>query len=1461
MLWMTLVASVFIVRISRGLARVHTDCGGVYDARQGFIHTPNFPGRFPAPINCRWLIRAPVGQRIVLYFTQYYLREGLSISEYDMYHNESLYIGKRNLGEISFEDEITSIIALKPVLVVHLKIREKEIGDIHLRVMEYLSDVYGFNMTYEVVPANSKTRTDACSVYHCSFLGNCYASKNFDKFSCHCFEGFFGKECEYGPYCNPSKNINQCKNGGKCRYVYGSDYNTCDCPPGYEGVVCEAKKYINAECEKLGCNQKCERTKIGRHVCTCFENFKMSDDNKTCVERGRLRFMVTLLITNSDFIRQASSTQKYIDTVILPNLTKQITEEFGGSVTNMGNPSVKNISATPSGIQVSFNFVGERSDKSRVQNKLKYSLDRGRFGSYEIDRYTYSLKYDPALTILSVENYDKGPVSEGNLLMLVCVTRGSSRIKFKWLKDGDPIDVHKSRRNIWETNLPKTDDEKYMAVLNIDKVTRIDKGTYSCVTDDWGDTANKSVYVSIIPKPHIDVSPKTTTVVRGRKVTLTCLSHDDISGNFKYTWLRDGFGMEIPSENLEIVEKIFPTGSRLTIRRSIVSATYTCIVKNIAGQATAVSKISVIGVKNIKDCCDNEYSKDGFWPKTAPNETAIIRCPVGVAGFMSRVCMCPPSQASCKWDPPDHSGCIRYDLLNLRKKFKSFTLGYMSTSMAQVIQNLTMVTSFQKVALYTGELILISQMMLDIFEYFRNDNLRGIATEGANLRSILEISSNILDNLQNVTERERNNSEIGVNLLTVVSQVATQLVDDGVDPLSIHTKNIDFRYSPTERTKRSYAGGQYDITEKGSDGDISFDSKRADRLPRVLLATYRGIQRVMPDNYGETRVNYTFVNSNIQSIIIVNNYDVLPIEMNVTFTLKHLKLIPTDNNHHHSCARWSKKLDGKESWSLKDCVVLQDISNNNVTSCMCSKPGHYALLAPAQSPKAIVVVPGPVITLALFIACLVSMSVFTMLFVSHVLALEKTDGDSRLFAIIFPIFIIAVECTIFTSVYSKMEEVNFLVLRAIFYFFHMCALSFVMVESGRLYKRVASRGTYLVSKLKFVAIGMVAPILWLVAEIVLVVNKQNDPQAIAEPIIRHQLKENVDQLYLFIAICSVMTVMILVFLSLSAKRFWRVKKMQRIRERHASIVTSIHVVVVSLHMILLTVLTAQVAVNEDTLWQQLLAATKSSLAILSILYYFFIDVKVLDKRCKLNCGCATKIFVSRLSPQIQRVPCVSSSFSSRREIDSLLSSSVGGENNGTTSTGTTSSISTGTNIFKAFLKPQQCATGTDDNADSEIEFALARHQQKLSDEKLEQLRLMIGTSWVDPETEPKEEPVNSYWAAGVCKMYGSYSTHNLKFDKVKSYISPDSDEGASGERGATSTGPSNQTNAATHSRGQLPSSNRTRENVCDVADDPGPSKRPRKKSVVINPFPDIYPMRKCSGESKTSTCAVESIIS
>ena len=143
------------------------------------------------------------------------MRESFKLTEFDYYEGPHNFHGKHDLGEISFEEEVTSFTVYKPFLLLRFQV--EEIGNIHLRVFDFLLDVYGFNITYEIVDRNAPVREDACSVFKCSFLGNCLAQRNFETYKCHCFHDFFGDDCQYGPYCNPDKDINMCKNGGKCR--------------------------------------------------------------------------------------------------------------------------------------------------------------------------------------------------------------------------------------------------------------------------------------------------------------------------------------------------------------------------------------------------------------------------------------------------------------------------------------------------------------------------------------------------------------------------------------------------------------------------------------------------------------------------------------------------------------------------------------------------------------------------------------------------------------------------------------------------------------------------------------------------------------------------------------------------------------------------------------------------------------------------------------------------------------------------------------------------------------------------------------------------------------------------------------------------------------------------------------------------------------------------------------------
>ena len=105
-----------------------TRCGSYRNNSHGYIKTPNFPREFPLPISCQWLLHAPPGKKIVLYFTQYYMRQNLHLIEYDYYESVHKNRGRHDLGEVSFE--VSSFTVYKPYLLLQFEVEEA--GNIHL---------------------------------------------------------------------------------------------------------------------------------------------------------------------------------------------------------------------------------------------------------------------------------------------------------------------------------------------------------------------------------------------------------------------------------------------------------------------------------------------------------------------------------------------------------------------------------------------------------------------------------------------------------------------------------------------------------------------------------------------------------------------------------------------------------------------------------------------------------------------------------------------------------------------------------------------------------------------------------------------------------------------------------------------------------------------------------------------------------------------------------------------------------------------------------------------------------------------------------------------------------------------------------------------------------------------------------------------------------------------------------
>ncbi|EDW03145.1 GH10653 [Drosophila grimshawi] len=156
-------------------------CGGLFNSRYGLIQTPNFPHRFATPIECVWIIDAselPAAQgniSIVVYLTQLYVLGGLKFTEY-MYYSDDFKVPAHRVFALN-EDDVTQVTWLQfNSQYLEIRFTMSTLDGTHLRALDRLLDVYGFNITYEVT---HEVKTTQCNTLQCRFLGDCYASADY----------------------------------------------------------------------------------------------------------------------------------------------------------------------------------------------------------------------------------------------------------------------------------------------------------------------------------------------------------------------------------------------------------------------------------------------------------------------------------------------------------------------------------------------------------------------------------------------------------------------------------------------------------------------------------------------------------------------------------------------------------------------------------------------------------------------------------------------------------------------------------------------------------------------------------------------------------------------------------------------------------------------------------------------------------------------------------------------------------------------------------------------------------------------------------------------------------------------------------------------------------------------------------------------------------------------------------
>ncbi|XP_060528944.1 uncharacterized protein LOC132703606 isoform X2 [Cylas formicarius] len=658
------------------------NCGGILTTSRGILTSPNFPGPFEVPKKCQWVIDASNASTqnasIVVYFTQLFLFEGLSFTEYQIYGND-YKINPKLIHKVN-ETNITRVRWIQThqaFLVIELDVLS--LDSAHLRVLENFLDIYGFNITYEITSA--ELRSPSCTMMDCGFTGVCY--DYYTKFACECFSGYAGPSCSEGPksLCDAGGS-SACKNGATCLHV-GVSAIKCHCPDEFTGKLCEVPKESANFKGCSNCSNVCDFTDESEGRCKC---------TKSDTKINRHGFPITLHMGNLPLL-VADDLKNFIRLQLLNHLE--------GNIAKPEDLEITNLIYFKSGADVTFNIYGSKKDEKKIKGIITKWLDK-RF----VGNITVSEKDDSISTLLSLQSLDInqfGEINENDEFILSCVARGSPTMNFRWFKDGAAVNLtmtgYKWTKLIKDPHVT----DQYMAILAVERAQRSDEGTFTCQVEVFNFHQCLSKFVKVKKKTSVKIEPMSLTVRKGQKFIVKCVTDDDstILGKYTYSWTKNKELLATRTE-FEKYEILYPAGTILQVFNAEKDVRYSCLVQDGATSIERNIYVYVIDDKKVHTC-QPEGSYNLLWPETAPNADSILECPENFVGITTRKCILQDGTIPV-WGHPDFSQCTHTSIRQYYRKFEEFTAGYSVTTPGQVLSDfLHYIKNVRKKRLLPGE--------------------------------------------------------------------------------------------------------------------------------------------------------------------------------------------------------------------------------------------------------------------------------------------------------------------------------------------------------------------------------------------------------------------------------------------------------------------------------------------------------------------------------------------------------------------------------------------------------------------------------------------------------------------------------------------------------------------------------------------------------------------------------------
>ncbi|KAK9512682.1 hypothetical protein O3M35_001054 [Rhynocoris fuscipes] len=578
-------------------------------------------------------------------------------------------------------------------------------------------------------------------------------------------------------------------------------------------------------------------------------------------------------------------------------------------------------------------------DASKVRDTGIKLLERGKLGEISLLPSKSVFYHEPGLSLNRITGDQV--IREGHQLVLSCIAQGSQFMSFRWLKDGDPINVTKSAGIMWTNLIPKTDRQEYTAVLGIEKVDALDEGYYTCQIYDWGLQECKSIYIEVVQAPQVQVLPMSASLQKGESINLKCVSPNEgrwvDQDQIGYSWARDKKLFPL-NPGQEVWEDLKPSGSILRVQNIQKSTTYTCKAHTSAATREQSVRIDVINHTSV-DMCKEEIEYGTRWSIASPGSTALSECPFKYIGVARRQCLLDQPGVAF-WQNPDFSNCISERFDKIIRDFRILARGFVKTSIENTLSELVLFLEDQG-ELYPGEGEPMVELLQDILNYInRTSSWNDLIDSTIYLYKAINLL--LIYNESIVNEYKLRDLQILVNRWSLLfgehmNGTMSHFSFDSfvIDIMKVMDYNHNSYYIPTlSNSYPLWYNVRIAVHVAADEEELSFTSNR------IAVINYRNISKFLPltstqKNYDGTEITYE-IQSNIISVAIAGH---LSIHLDLELHVKRVR-----EGWNITCANAPSLAT---NWDMSSCHY--SVKKYNITHCVCRYPGVYTALITRHS--------------------------------------------------------------------------------------------------------------------------------------------------------------------------------------------------------------------------------------------------------------------------------------------------------------------------------------------------------------------------------------------------------------------------------------------------------------------------------------------------------------------------------